>query len=118
MENTKTVIVKAWWYRNEQTKAGSYDWTLVWSPVFDEEKDPMHEKAVAYILQGEEVRETEKAKNFTLDFWNLRKAGRYVTDAPMERRWKTWIPKSVILNRKVRCTKFCGINREYALVAE
>lgn len=35
-----------------------------------------------------------------------------------ERRWKTWIPKSVILNRKVKCTNFCGINREYALVAE
>ena len=35
MENTKTVIVKAWWYRNEQTKAGDYDWTLVWVTLGD-----------------------------------------------------------------------------------
>lgn len=107
-------VVKTWWYEKEQSKAGMYDFTLVWNAVYDEEADPLHaEKPIGYLLQGEEVKETEKAKNFTLDFWNLRKAGRYATDAPIEHRWKTWIPKSVLLDVKVRRSR---IDDEYKIV--
>lgn len=96
------IAVKTWWYKKEQSKANGYSFTLIWDAIYDEEKDPYHaEEPIGYLIQGEEVRETEKAKNFTLDFWNLRKGGRDISTVPIERRWKTWIPKSVILDVKL-----------------
>lgn len=114
------IKVKDWWYKKEQSKAQSYDWTLCWENVYavkegvsmigtDENGIFFNEdwgkscfnmgKAdhVGYALFGEPVKETDKAIAYRLKFWNLRKAGRYVTDAPVEDRWLTWIPKSVML---------------------
>ena len=107
--------VKDWWYQQEQTKAQKYDWTLCWGKVFEHEDEEGNKKRVSekygeylldkgekvevvgYYLLGEQIKETEKAIQVVLSFWNLKKAGRYVTDAPVEKRWKTWIPKSVMI---------------------
>ena len=107
--------VKDWWYQQEQNKAQRYNWTLCWGKVYERETEDGEKKRVSethgqylmdkgekvevvgYYLCGDKVRETEKAIEVVLSFWNLRKAGRYVTDAPVEKRWKTWIPKSVLI---------------------
>lgn len=103
--------VTGWWYIKEQTKAQKFNWTLVWEKVFiDPETKTKYPEAIGknlynagkldiagYALFGEKVRETEKAIQVTLSFWNLNKAGRYVTDSPIETKWKTWIPKSVLI---------------------
>ena len=104
------IEVKRWWYEKEQLKAQNYDWTLCWEKVFaDESGNKYTEKIgkdlynagkvdiIGFALFGDTIKETEKAVQVQLSFWNLRKAGRYVTDAPVEKRWKTWIPKSVLL---------------------
>lgn len=114
------IKVKKWWYKKEQSKAQSYDWTLCWENVYavkenisvigTDDKGIFFDESwgkscfnmgkadhVGYALFGEVVKETEKAIQYRLKFWNLRKAGRYVTDAPVEDRWLTWIPKSVLL---------------------
>lgn len=106
------IKIKDWWYKQEQSKAQRYDWTLCWEYLF-KDKDGillnipesigknMYSAGEAdyagYALFGEKVRETEKAVQFRLKYWNLRKAGRYVNDAPVEDKWLTWIPKSVML---------------------
>ena len=107
--------VKDWWYEQEQTKAGKYNWTLCWGRVYEQEDEEGNKKRipeihakylidkgedvkeVGYYLCGDKVRETEKAIQVILSYWNLNKAGRYVTDAPVEKKWKTWIPKSVLI---------------------
>lgn len=108
------IAVKDWWYRKEQDKAGCYNWTLCWEYVYGEKnKDGNYTmlatelgkqlfeigKAdrIGYILVGEKIKETAKAVQYRLKYWNLNKAGRYVTDAPVEDKWLTWIPKSVLL---------------------
>lgn len=110
------IEVKEWWYEKEQTSAGRYNWTLCWESLFqmmDEDGNPVGErlnerrgkmlyeagtaKRVGYVLFGDKLRETDKAIQVQLSFWNLNRAGRYVNDAPVEKRWKTWIPKSVLL---------------------
>lgn len=110
------IKVKKWWYEKEQTKAQSYNWTLCWENLFKMVNengelvgdflsetagkmlyDAGNAEKVGYVLFGEPVKETEKAIQYTLKFWNLNKAGHYVTDAPVESKWKTWIPKSVLL---------------------
>ena len=103
--------VASWWYQKEQTKAQCFNWTLCWEKVFIDPETEVTYTEIAgkdlydagkldiagYALFGEKVRETEKAIQVILSFWNLNKAGRYVTDAPVEKRWKTWIPKSVLI---------------------
>lgn len=110
------INVASWWYKKEQTKAQGYNWTLCWEHVYkrvDENGELVGEllteaqgkwlyeagKAdeVGFALFGDKLKETDKAIQMELSFWNLRKAGRYVTDAPVEKRWKTWVPKSVLL---------------------
>lgn len=106
------IKVKEWWYGKEQSKAQCYNWTLCWERVFKDENGEIlnvtedlgkmlynsgEAEYAGYALFGEKVKETEKAVQYRLKFWNLRKAGRYVTDAPVEDRWLTWIPKSVLL---------------------
>ena len=114
------IKVKDWWYKKEQSKAQSYDWTLCWEKVYAVKEgvsvigtddngiffneawgkscfDMGKADHVGYALFGEVVKETDKAIAYRLKFWNLRKAHRYITDAPIEDRWLTWIPKSVLL---------------------
>ena len=105
------IIVPEWFYMKEQDKAGRYGYTLLWRRVYKyhgvsisvefgnslvESGDEEVEK-IGYCFFGEKLSETEKAVQFSLSYWNLRKAGRYITDAPVEHGWKMWIPKSVIL---------------------
>lgn len=107
------ILVTDWWYKNEQAKAQKYNWTLCWEHLFkDENGDLILDKSEAYCkhlynackaeyagfaLFGEKIKETEKAVQYRLKVWNIRKAGRYITDAPVECRWVSWIPKSVML---------------------
>lgn len=104
------IEVKTWWYEQEQTKAGRYNWTLCWERVYEDENGQRYNEKrgkdlydagkadeCGFALFGNKLKETEKAIQMELSFWNLRKAGRYVTDAPVETRWKTWVSKSVIL---------------------
>lgn len=104
------IRVKKWWYEQEQTKAQKYDWTLCWENIYKDKEGKIYSESrqaqneyemglldkVGFALYGNQLRETEKAVFMELSFWNLRKAGRYVNDAPVETRWKTWIPKSVL----------------------
>lgn len=93
------IAVKTWWYKKEQMKAMQYRYTLVWDKIFDEEKDPLHaDEPIGYLIQGVEVRETEKAKNLLLDVWNRNRYHRLANDVPVESKWKTWIPKSAVLD--------------------
>ena len=105
------IEVKKWWYEKEQSKAQGYNWTLCWEKVFEDDDGKRYKekdgerlynlgaevKVVGYALFGEAVKETDKSIQYRLIFWNLNKAGRYVTDAPVESKWLTWIPKSVLL---------------------
>ena len=105
------INVKKWWFENEQTKAGKYDWTLCWEYVYKDADGIIYSETqkakddynrglldiVGRAIFGKQLGETEKAIYMELSFWNLRKAGRYINDAPVETRWKTWIPKSVII---------------------
>ncbi len=102
--------VVSWWYEKEQARAGRYNWTLCWERLYKDENGNILPEALGkflynegnadyagYVLFGEVLKETDKALQCRLKFWNLKKAGRYVTDAPVESRWTTWIPKSVLL---------------------
>lgn len=89
------ITVKTWFYENEQNKAGKYNFTLVWKANYNE-----YDEKVSNNFYGKIVKETEKAIQCELLYWNLNRAERYITDAPMVTGWKTWIPKSVILETK------------------
>lgn len=105
------IFVKEWWYQKEQTKAQHYNWTLCWEKAYEDERgnrisermcEVLESKGeqplfIGYSLCGNIIKETEKAVQYELAFWNLNRAGRYVNDAPVETRWKTWVPKSVLL---------------------
>lgn len=92
------IIIKKWIYEEVQTKAQRYNFTLCWAKteaeyakiLFDIEED-------IFSLYGNIEKETEKAVCFSLDYWNLNKAGRCVTDAPRCNGFKVWIPKSAII---------------------
>ena len=86
------IEVKRWVYMDMQEKAQRYNRTLLWEAVND-----TLQYAKSFRVSGHKIAETEKAVQFDLYFWNLRKAGRYVTDAPVEGGWKVWIPKSAII---------------------
>ena len=98
-------IVKSWFYEKAQASARKYNFTLVWGhckAYTGEGKvtadDFIHDTnwEEAHWLYGEQARETEKAILVECDYWNLNRAGRYVTDAPRCKGFKVWIPKSVI----------------------
>ena len=101
------IAVKDWWYQQEQTKANKYNWVLCWGTVYENKKgtrtydlELAHSEVIGHFLVGEKVKETEKAVQVELKFWNLNKAKyyRYITDLPVEDKiWKTWVPKSVLL---------------------
>ena len=109
----RKITVAKWWYQKEQTKAQRYNWTLCWGYVYENKKAKSEKfkrmfldhsdeptfgyEQIGYYVVGEKLKETEKAVQFELAFWNLNRVGRYVTDAPVETRWKTWVPKSVLL---------------------
>ena len=97
MTNIETVVtVKQWIYVDAQSKAGKYNFTLVWSHEHDAGKDYWTSDDT-FNLYGTITRETEKAVLMECDYWNLNKAGRYITDAPRCKGFKVWIPKSAIL---------------------
>ena len=106
------ITMKAWIYRDAQTRAQKYNWTLVWDAtcINRESGRLLYDTNIAdidgtswgknyeqaYTLYGEIARETEKAVLLECDYWNLNRAGRYVTDAPRCKGFKVWIPKSAI----------------------
>ena len=110
------ITLKAWKYREAQDKAQHYNFTLVWDEAKQYIGDPELLKAVrenpteeiieeflddknfeeAYNLYGTVARETEKALLLECDYWNLNRAGRYVTDAPRCKGFKVWVPKVAI----------------------
>lgn len=114
------VTVKPWIYKEAQAKAQKYNFTLIWDNVKWYVGDPELAKAVrenpteelierimdeknfteAYTLVGDITRETEKAIMLECKYWNLNRAGRYVTDAPVCKGFKVWIPKSAVLKTK------------------
>ena len=102
----KAIIVKQWIYTEAQAKAQKYGFTLVWDCIYqaDESNSSWNPKDL-FCLYGEPVRETEKAVLYELDYWNLNRAGRYVTDAPRCTGFKVWIPKSAILTREQAVAK-------------
>ena len=105
------IRVKKWWYEQEQSKAQKYNWTLCWESVYKDANGIIYSETkqakddynrglldrVGFALFGNQLKETDRAVYMELSFWNLRRAGRYITDAPVETRWKTWIPKSVLI---------------------
>lgn len=121
-------IIKKWMYEKAQASAGKYNFTLVWARMAEKEvnekdiqmlkdcgidnekinsklgkKYYVEDKNNAYnqnifSVYGEVINETEKAVLLSLNYWNLNKAGRYVTDAPMCKGFKVWMPKEAIIN--------------------
>ncbi len=90
------VDVKRWIYQEAQTRAQKYNWTLLWNHI-DEH---------VFALYGDITRETEKAVLLECKYWNLNRAGRYATDAPVCEGFKVWIPKTAIVD-----TRACGCYR-------
>lgn len=96
----KTILVKKWIYQDLQTKAGKYNFTLVWEKCEAETMNLLFDiNEEAFFLYGNIEKETEKAIMFSLDYWNLNKAGRYITDAPRCNGFKVWIPKIAIYQK-------------------
>ena len=104
------INVKKWYFENEQCKAQRYNFTLCWEKLYIDDKNNLIPELwgnnlynmgkvefKGYVFFGEKIRETEKAVFFNLKYWNLNKAGRDITHAPIEKTWKAWIPKSAIL---------------------
>ena len=101
------IKVKSWFYQQEQSKAGKYNFTLKWDTLIVNTGKVNPEtctkwKEIGNCFYGKVIKETEKAIQVELFYWNLNKGRhyRYLTDLPLEKekRWKTWIPKSVLLN--------------------
>ena len=95
----KVIKVKSWFYKQEQAKANKYNFTLYWDTIVKQNPETREEEEIGYCFVGDIVRETEKAVQVELWFYNLNDSWkyRYITDLPInEKRWKTWIPKSVI----------------------
>ena len=90
------ITMKQWIYADAQTKAQKYNFTLVWKAVHTE-GEHCWTKNDTFNLYGEITRETEKAVLLECDYWNLNRAGRYITDAPRCKGFKVWIPKSAII---------------------
>ena len=98
-----SILVKEWFYKDVQIKAQKYNWTLVWERAEAEVVNLLYPNVNedCFFLVGKKIKETEKAIEFSLDYWDLNKSGRYVTDAPKKNGFKCWIPKSVIVNLNV-----------------
>lgn len=96
------IEVKQWIYIDAQAKAGQYNRTLVWDKghIEDEAFSGWHKKDT-FFLYGEPVRETEKAVQYNLKYWNLSKAfrGGQLVGTDAESGWMCWIPKSAIVSK-------------------
>lgn len=110
------IIVKDWIYEEAQVKAQKYNYTLLWNRATmceDNELASVIDDKL-FCLFGDVERETEKAILVNCSFWNLRKAGRYVTDAPIENGFKVWLPKSAVINIKTDdCMKIADTYYNY-----
>ena len=95
----KVFKVKKWFYQKEQEKAGKYNFTLYWDTIISYNPETEQEEEIGNCFVGDIVKETEKAVQVDLWFYNLNDSWkyRYITDLPInEKRWRTWIPKSVM----------------------
>lgn len=114
MTHTGTrITVKSWLYKDAQSRAHKYNFTLIWENACFNDKTGavIHDTDIedfptfkergyqrAYNLVGNITKETEKAVLVECLYWNLNRAGRYVTDAPVCEGFKVWVPKTAILH--------------------
>lgn len=100
MALTGTVFkVKEWFYQKEQEKARKYNFTLYWDTIVKWNPEKGKDEEIGCCFVGDIIRETEKAIQVELWFYNLNESWKYklLNDLPVsEKRWKTWIPKSVM----------------------
>lgn len=110
----KYITIRPWIYKEAQAKAHKYNFTLIWEHAcYDADTNTvLRDMDIedcptlrangwqgAFNLVGNITKETDKAVLVECLYWNLNRAGRYVTDAPVCDGFKVWIPKSAILKR-------------------
>lgn len=121
-------IIKKWMYEKTQNSASRYNFTVCWAHMVEKQYTEENAKffidcgmdaekankiiGVSYYVEdtsdtfdsdlfavyGTVEKETEKAVLLSLNYWNLNRAGRYITDAPLCKGFKAWMPKSAIIN--------------------